>query len=191
MNKQQFHIVIMGAPGCGKGTQAKQLIEHFDFKHLSTGELFREKYARQNEETKAGKESIDKGGFFSNKIAFQIIHDFITENKKAKGIIYDGFPRDLAQANYFLENICNTPIVIELKANEERLIQRLIERRNRENREDDKSEDIIRHRIELYKEKTYPIIEFFSEKNLLHSFQSEGEIEKVANQIKALITSIQ
>lgn len=181
----------MGAPGCGKGTQAKEIVKHFGFVHLSTGELFRQKYAQQDENTKAGKVSIDKGGFFSNAIAYQIIQDFIAEHKEAKGIIYDGFPRDLAQANYFLTNICATPIVIELKADEKRLIKRLLRRGMKAHRKDDSSDAIIHHRIELYRDRTYPLVAFFKEKEMLTSYQSEGEIEDIAGKIRKLLTCVQ
>lgn len=181
----------MGAPGCGKGTQAKEIVSHFGFVHLSTGELFRKKYAQQNEATKAGKASIDKGGFFSDTIAFQIIQDFIAAHKDTNGIIYDGFPRDLVQANYFLENICETPIVIELKADEEKLIRRLLQRGAKTHREDDSSDAIIHHRMKLYKELTYPVVALFKKKGILNSYHSEGKIENVAGEIRELLTAIQ
>lgn len=190
MNKP-LHIIIMGAPGSGKGTQAQQIVTHFGFTHLSTGELFRKKYAEQNEATKAGKASIDKGGFFSDEIAYQIIQDFIFENKDAKGIIYDGFPRDLTQASYFLENICQKPIVIELKADEEKLTKRLLARGARTHRKDDSSDAIIQHRMQLYRQHTYPVVALFEKKELLNSFQSEGKIENVAQKIRELLTEAQ
>lgn len=181
----------MGAPGCGKGTQAAQIVDYFDFVHLSTGELFREKYAQKGEKNKEGKALIDKGGFFSDEIAFKIIQDFISENKDAKGIIYDGFPRDIVQADYFLTNICANPIVIELKADEEKLIRRLLRRGMKKHRKDDSSDTIIYRRMELYQKRTYPVVELFAEKNLLYTFQSEGDIENVANPIRELLIKVQ
>lgn len=191
MSKQPLHIIIMGAPGCGKGTQAQQIVTHFDFVHLSTGELFRSKYAQQNEATKAGKVSIDKGGFFSDDIAYRIIQDFISAHKKAEGIIYDGFPRDLAQAAYFLQHVCAKPIVIELQAEEEKLKERLWSRGQQKHRKDDSSAAIIQHRMDLYKKKTYPVVTFFAEKNLVHSYRGDQEIEHIATQIRALLTKAQ
>lgn len=188
MSNKQLHIIIMGAPGCGKGTQAKEIVKHFGFVHLSTGELFRKNYAQQNEDTKAGKASIDKGGFFSDEIAYRIIHDFIDNNPEAKGIIYDGFPRDLAQANYFLQHISSSPIVIELQADEERLKERLLRRGEQKHREDDSSDAIIQHRMDLYKQKTYPVVNFFAQKNLVYSYKSEGEVEDVASPIREMLS---
>lgn len=184
-----MHIILMGAPGCGKGTQAQKIVEEFGFKHLSTGELFRKKYAQRDAATKAGKASIDKGGFFSDEIAYQVITDFIHEHSNAQGIIFDGFPRDINQTKYFLENICATPIVIELKANQEKLINRLLRRGEKDHRIDDSSGDIIHKRMQLYEELTYPAVQFFASKNLLNTYQSEGEIASVAKEIKALIKS--
>ncbi|PVX50994.1 adenylate kinase [Balneicella halophila] len=191
MNKRQLHIIIMGAPGCGKGTQAKQIVSNFGFVHLSTGELFRKKYSQKNQETIAFKHAIDKGGFFSDEMAYQIIQDFISENSEVEGIIYDGFPRDIAQAKYFRKHICTNPIVIELKADEEQLIDRILKRASKKNRKDDQSEKTIQHRMELYRKKTYPVVDLFAKEDLLHTYHSEGKIEKVANQIKELIEKMQ
>ncbi|MBS9767950.1 MAG: nucleoside monophosphate kinase [Flavobacteriaceae bacterium] len=189
MNPIPTHIILIGAPGSGKGTQAKKIVEKFGYLHLSTGELFRKKYAQQNEATKEGKASIDKGGFFSDEIAYQIIHDFIAENTDAKGIIYDGFPRDSVQAQYFIEKICASPIVIELQADENTLVKRLLLRGQNSHRADDKSEKIIRHRMELYHDLTAPVLKFFKDKKLLHSISSEGNITDIALKIQELLTS--
>ncbi len=186
-NKISNHIIIMGAPGCGKGTQAKLIAKEFAYMHLSTGELFRKKYAQQNEETQAGKASIDKGGFFSDEIAYQIIQDFIAENAEAKGIIYDGFPRDLTQAKYFLENISEKPVVIVLQADEKELEKRLLERGKQSHRADDGSANIIKHRMELYHELTQPVVQFFEEKGLLNSINGNGSIEEIATRIHTLL----
>ncbi len=190
MNKVARHIIIMGAPGCGKGTQAQKLVQKFGFLHLSTGELFRKKYANKNEEAKQGKASIDKGGFFSDEIAYQIIRDFISENANARGIVFDGFPRDSKQASYFLEHISAVPIVIELKADEDKLLQRLLNRGKQIHREDDSSVEIIRRRLALYHELTVPVIEFFREKKFLHAISGEGEIDEVAFRIEKLLNTI-
>ncbi len=187
-NNPLVHIIIMGAPGSGKGTQAQKIVESFGYIHLSTGELFRKKYAQQSEETKAGKASIDKGGFFSDEIAYQIIQDFLWENADAKGIVYDGFPRDIVQAEYFLKNICRKPTIIELQADNEELFDRLLQRGLKKHRADDSSSEIIKRRMELYKKLTLPVVDFFRERNLLYSFKSEGEIESIASQIKELLT---
>ncbi len=188
MSVSCVRMVFLGPPGCGKGTQAQIITDKFNYCHLSTGKLFREKYAKKNEATKEGKAAIDKGGFFSDDIAYQIIHDFISENTNAKGIIYDGFPRDLTQAEYFIKNICATPIVIELQANENELVRRLLLRGQNSHREDDKSEKIIRHRMELYHNLTEPVLKFFREKKLLHIVSSEGKIEDIGLQIQQLLT---
>ncbi len=177
----------MGAPGCGKGTQAKLIAKEFGYLHLSTGELFRKKYAQQNAETQAGKASIDKGGFFSDEIAYQIIQDFIAENSEAKGIIYDGFPRDLTQAKYFLENIAHNPIVIALNADEKELEKRLLARGKQSHRADDGSENIIKHRMELYHKLTQPVVHLFEEKEILNSVNGNGSIEEIAERIHALL----
>ncbi len=179
----------MGAPGCGKGTQAQELVQKFGFLHLSTGELFRKKYANKNEKAKQGKASIDKGGFFSDEIAYQIIQDFITENPEAR-IVFDGFPRDITQASYFLEHISAQPIVIKLEADEEKLLQRLLDRGRQMHREDDSSEAIIRRRLALYHELTVPVIQFFKEKHLLHTVSGEGEIDEIALRIEKLLNTI-
>ncbi len=188
MKLGQRHIIFIGSPGSGKGTQAQQLAANSGYLHLSTGELFRKKYAGQNKETAAGKASIDKGGFFSDQIAYQILQDFLRENATAKGILYDGFPRDITQAKYFVENICETPMVIELKANEDELVKRLLLRGKTSHREDDKSEEIIRHRMLLYHKLTAPVLAFFKDKNLVHTILADESVEQIAMKITQLLT---
>ncbi len=190
MNNVTKHIILMGAPGCGKGTQAEKIVRKFGFQHLSTGELFRKKYANRNEKAKQGKAFIDRGGFFSDEIACQIIQDFIVENPEAKGIVFDGFPRDITQASYFMEYISSQPIVIELKAEEDKLTERLLNRGMQRHREDDSSETIIKRRLELYQELTFPVVKFFEKKQLLHTVSGEGEIDEIALRIEKLLNSI-
>lgn len=188
-NNEAIHIILLGAPGCGKGTQAQALVKELNFAHLSTGNLFREKYAMQNEATRAGKASIDKGGFFSTEIAYQMITDFLQEHKHTKGIIYDGFPRNMEQAIYFTKHIYKKPLVIELAVDEEKLTKRLLLRGEQKHREDDSSHAIIQKRMKLYKELTYPLLDFFNKKGLLQTVDGDRNIEKITTDIMTIIRS--
>lgn len=185
MTDSREHIIIIGAPGTGKGTYARKIEEAFGFQQLSTGELFRAKYAEAN---KKGKASIDKGGFFSTEVAYCIINDFLQEHTNAKGIIYDGFPRNMEQATYFIENICKNPIVIVLELDEKILIDRLLSRGKQSHRADDASEQIILKRMSLYQELTLPVVSFFKERQLAQTFSNKGKIEDVARDICNFIT---
>lgn len=186
-NNDSKHIILLGAPGCGKGTQAEELAKSFNFSHLSTGNLFREKYALLNKETREGKASIDKGGFFSTEIAYKMITDFLFEYSNAKGIVYDGFPRNMEQALYFIENITDKPIVIELVVSECKLVERLLTRGKISQREDDSSNEIIERRMKLYDDLTKPLINFFTEKDLLYTVNGEQNIKKIAKDIALII----
>lgn len=189
-NNSKKHIIILGAPGCGKGTQAQLLKQHFGFLHLSTGDLFRQKYAERDKNTRQGKASIDKGGFFSTEIAYEMISDFLEEHKQAKGIVYDGFPRNMEQARYFIENIAPQPLVIHLYANENKLTERLLLRGSKEHRADDSSTTIIQKRMQLYEELTFPIVSFFEMRGLLYTIDANESIKEIAKNIAALVTQL-
>lgn len=185
MSDSRKHIIIIGAPGTGKGTYACKIGEVFGFKQLSTGELFRAKYAEEN---KKGKASIDKGGFFSTEVAYRIINDFLQEHSEVEGIIYDGFPRNMEQALYFVDKICKNPIVIVLELDENILIDRLLNRGKQSHRADDASEQIILKRMELYQELTQPVVDFFRNRQLAHTFSNAGSVDEVAEEICNFVT---
>ncbi len=194
MNSDMKHIIFLGAPGSGKGTQAQLIEEKYGFLHLSTGEVFRKHYANRSAETKKGKKLIDGGNFFSTEIAYQLVSDFLEKHADAKGIVYDGFPRNLEQAMYFTDLLkqrkTRESLVIEFSTNQKELIKRLLERGQASGREDDRSEQIIQRRFELYQEKTEPLVAYYKKQGCLYTINASDDIESVFETTSALINKI-
>lgn len=163
------NIILMGPPGVGKGTQAKILAKEFELLHISTGDLIR---AEQAKETKIGKlatEFSDKGNFLPDIIVTTMVRQFIIDNPKANGFIFDGFPRTVDQAKALDDFLIHrkTPInkIILMEASDESITKRLLERAEKENRPDDTSE-VISTRLKNYKDKTIPVIFYYNNSNL-------------------------
>ena len=180
--KKRF--LFLGPPGAGKGTQASLLCKNNDLLHLSTGDLLR---AEVTAETSLGKKAasiMSKGELVSDSIVLSIVEKKLTG--QTKGWLLDGFPRNLSQAQLLkpLLNRINQPIdlVIAIEINDDLLIKRLLSR----GREDD-NEKVIRHRLEVYRDKTAPLIDHYSEKGLLKAIQGDADIDVVATRIQSAL----
>ena len=174
-------LLFLGPPGAGKGTQASILCKNNNLLHLSTGELLRAEVSAGSSLGKQAQLIINRGELVSDEIVLSIVRKnlAISEN----GWLLDGFPRNLVQAEsleLLLEEI-QQPIdaVLLLETNDEVLIKRMLQR----GREDDNGE-VIRNRLALYREKTAPLIDHYSQKGLLKSVKGDGEINNVANLIQ-------
>ncbi len=176
-------LLFLGPPGAGKGTQASRISTKYNLLHLSTGDLLR---SEVKEGTELGKEAailMDKGELVSDKLVLSIVEKKIISPNQ--GWLLDGFPRNLSQANS-LESLLkklSQPIelVLLLEVSDQLLIERLLAR----GRSDD-NEETIANRLEIYREKTTPLIEHYSRLDLLHSINGDGGI----NQIEAAIEEI-
>ncbi len=178
-------IFLIGRPGCGKGTQLKFLVEKTGFSVVNTGDLLREKAKEEDVIGNNVSEVLKKGGLIPTPVVFSLWMPFIIEcyNKKEKGIIFDGNPRKLYEARMldelFLMLKIDSPMVIYIKISEEESYSRLEKRR----REDDKEED-IRERLRWFKEEVEPVIEHYSEKNVLIEINGEQSVEDVFQEIE-------
>ncbi len=173
-------LLFLGPPGAGKGTQASILCKKQDLLHLSTGDLLR---AEVDAETTLGLEAaeiMNSGGLVSDALVLSIVEKRLSNH--ADGWLLDGFPRTLLQAKALealLEKIkqpIEAVLLIELK--DEFLIERLLAR----GRADD-NETVIRHRLEIYKEKTSPLIDYYKKLGLLKSIKGDGDIEAIGSLI--------
>jgi len=179
------HLLFLGPPGAGKGTQAALLCKKKDLIHLSTGDLLR---AEVNAQTPLGLEAaaiMNKGELVSDKLVLSIVEKKLSI--LSEGWLLDGFPRNLLQAKALealLEKV-KQPIeaVVLLELNDDQLIKRLLSR----GRNDD-NEQVIRHRLEVYKEKTSPLIDYYNKQGLIKSIQAEGDIEAIASRIEKSIS---
>lgn len=185
------NIVLFGAPGAGKGTQAEKMVDFFGFAHVSTGDLLRAEIAKG---TTLGKEIqviIGKGEFVSDAMVAEMIEAFVKEHVSAKGIIFDGYPRTVKQAET-LDSIMKRhglqiDCMLALEVEEEELIKRISERAKTSGRADDSDEAIIRRRIEVYHEKTAPVAAYYTEQKKYCEVQGMGTIESIFENIKQVL----
>lgn len=188
-----LNIILFGAPGSGKGTQSKLIAQKYHLKHISTGELVRTEIKKQSELGKIAENYILKGNLLPDEMIMDILIKNIDDDlKNYNGILFDGLPRTLPQVE-MLEKILherNTEItlLIDLKVNEEELIQRLLKRSEIEGRNDDKP-DIIKKRMEIYVQNAEPINEFYKKLNKYIAIDGVGTVEEVFSRIEKVINS--
>ena len=175
------YLLFLGPPGAGKGTQAGLMSESSQYMHLSTGELLRKEVELKTSLGIQVKEIINSGMLVKDELVLEIVRKNLL--KKNKGWILDGFPRNISQAdslNQVLEDINQTlEMVFYLDVNEDILVKRLLSR----GRTDD-NEDTIRTRLNIYKETTEPLIDFYKQKNILKYIDGDRELKIISDEIK-------
>ena len=181
-----MHLIFLGPPGVGKGTQAKRICDRFDIIHLSTGEILRTEIAVQSNICNQAKLFIDNGKLVPDNVLLDIMDSRLRNNDAQKGYLLDGFPRTILQAEG-LEKIMkklshSLKATISLSADQDELVQRLINRSLESGRSDD-APDIIRQRQKVYWEQTAPLLDFYRSKNLLKEVNGIGEISKITERI--------
>ena len=181
-----MHLIFLGPPGVGKGTQAKRICDRFDIIHLSTGEILRTEIAVQSNVGNQAKSFIDNGKLVPDNVLLDIMDNQLRINDAQKGYLLDGFPRTIPQAEG-LEKIMKKlshPLnaTVSLSADEDALVQRLINRSLESGRSDD-APDIIRQRQKVYWEQTAPLLDYYRSKNLLKEVNGIGEISKITERI--------
>ncbi len=179
-----LNILLFGPPGAGKGTQSKKLVEHYKLHHLSTGDIFRKEINEQSPLGRIAQHYIDKGELVPDEVVISMIEEVINQNPKAKGYVFDGFPRTVAQAKALdtmltskKKNIC---IMIVLDVKREELIRRLLNRGKTEGRKDDELH-IIENRIKVYEEQTAPVFDYYQQQKkafIINGMQTEKDVFK-------------
>ena len=175
------HLLFLGAPGAGKGTQAELLSQTYSYLHLSTGELLRKEIEMNTTLGIQVKDIINSGELVSDELVLKIVrHNLVKDNS---GWILDGYPRNLSQANSLNEvlNEINQPLelVFYLDIPEEVLIKRLLLR----GRKDD-TEETIRRRVDIYKKTTEPLIKYFKDLSLLEYIDADRDLKTISSDIK-------
>ncbi len=188
-----MNIVIFGPPGAGKGTQSNLIVKNFKLHQLSTGELLRNEIKNN---TKLGKQIssiINAGNLVSDEIVSDLIEKYISDKKYKNRLIFDGYPRNLIQAQNLndLLNKYNQKIhfALRLTVSLDTIIKRIKERSTLEKREDD-SEEIAIKRYKTYEKNIKPVIDFYKQSNLLKVINGEASIIEINSEISALIESI-
>ena len=176
-------LILFGAPGVGKGTQAERISKEFKIPQISTGEILREATAKKTKLGLQAKKLMDKGELVSDDIILGIVEERITQDDCKNGLILDGFPRTIPQAEglAMIANKHNIPPFkcIEITLPDETIVQRLLLR----GRADD-SEETIRKRLQVYKAQTAPVKQYFSSESHFYSVNGNKSIDEVYNDVK-------
>ena len=181
-----MRIVLLGAPGSGKGTQAAILTERLSVPHISTGNLLRAAVEAGTELGIKAKAVMDRGELVSDDIMLGLIEERLQEDDAAGGFILDGYPRNLAQADA-LDSVLGridqpVDIAIQIDVDIEMVVARIAKRAQEEDRSDD-AEETVRKRMEVYAEQTAPVVGYYVGKGLLTRVMGDGTIEEVNERI--------
>lgn len=182
-----LNLVLFGAPGSGKGTQSAKLIDQFGLFHISTGEVLRDHIARGTELGKIAEKYISKGHLIPDELIVDLIANVIDNDAKdAKGVVFDGFPRTIPQAEALKEMLekrgSKVHAVIGLEVPEEELIERMINRGKETGRADDNL-DTIKNRLEVYHNQTHPLQDYYKKEGNYLPINGSGNVEEIFNNI--------
>ena len=214
-----MRAILLGPPGCGKGTQAKILIDTYSIPQIATGDILREALKKGTPLGKQAQSYMDKGQLVPDDLVIQIIEERLKQDDCAGGFILDGFPRTIAQAEALDKTLTGMGLTLDhvfnIAVGDDELIRRLTGRRickacgasyhiifnppREEGRcdtcqgelyqRDDDKEETIRNRLKVYQDQTAPLITFYHEKKILSSIDGVGSIEQITSRLKAAVNS--
>ncbi|MEO9211487.1 MAG: adenylate kinase [Ginsengibacter sp.] len=182
-----FNLILFGPPGSGKGTQSEKLIEKYNLKHVSTGELLRSEIARETPLGIKAKVLMDKGNLVPDDVVIGMMTDTLDHNQNVRGFLFDGFPRTAVQANA-LDRLLETrdtciSVMLSLHVNEDELVARLSKRGETSGRPDDNDVEIIKSRLVEYHNKTAVVADHYKEANKSIVVNGFGSIDDVFNRL--------
>jgi adenylate kinase len=179
-------LIIMGPPGAGKGTQAKRIAAQLDIPAISTGDIFRRNVSEQTALGLEAKRFMDAGDYVPDEITNGMVRDRLAEEDCVEGFLLDGYPRTVAQVDeldsMLAERGHSLDAVLLLTVDQDEVVARLTNRAAREGRSDD-TEDVFRHRQEVYAEQTAPLIEVYDERGLLVRVDGMGSVDEVSARV--------
>lgn len=182
-----LNIVLFGAPGSGKGTQSAKLIDEYGLYHISTGELLRDHIKRGTELGRTANEFISKGQLIPDDLMISILDDVLENQAKGKkGVVFDGFPRTIAQADALKQLLekrgTRLHAVVGLEVPEEELITRMIHRGQETGRADDNPET-IKNRLKVYHEQTHPLRDYYTKEGSYLPINGTGIVDEIFDNI--------
>jgi adenylate kinase len=188
-----MRLVLLGAPGSGKGTQAARLKEHLQVPHVSTGDLLRAEVAAGSRLGLEAKEIMARGDLVSDAILLGMLEDRLSRADTANGFILDGYPRNLAQASALGELLARIgqpmDCAVQLDVDSELLVQRIAGRAKAEGRSDDNPES-VRKRLSIYNEQTAPVVDFYRQQGKLSVVDGVGTLDDVFTRIVEAIAPV-
>lgn len=182
-----LNLVLFGPPGAGKGTQSEKLIGHYGLKHISTGDVFRFNIKNGTDLGNLAKSYMDKGELVPDEVTINMLGAELDKNPDAKGFIFDGFPRTSAQAaaldDLLAEKNTSVTMMVALEVPEEELRKRLTLRAKDSGRADDADPKVIQNRIDVYKEQTAPVADFYQKQEKLKTVNGVGSVDEIFGRI--------
>lgn len=187
-----LNIIIFGAPGSGKGTQSTLIKDHYHLTHISTGDLLRSEIKKGSELGKKVAGLIQEGHLVPDETIVKIMESHIASPREDEGIIFDGFPRTVAQAEaldkMLKDHDESVTLLLELQVGEEELIHRILERGKISGRADD-NEESARERLKVYHSETEPVRNYYEKQGKFVPVMGEGDIDEITRRIIAAIDS--
>ena len=181
-----LNIVIFGAPGSGKGTQSERIVEKYGINHISTGDVLRAEIKNGTELGKTAKGYIDQGQFIPDELMIDILASVFDSFKDSKGVIFDGFPRTIAQAEALKKMLAergqDVSVMVDLEVPEDELMVRLIKRGKDSGRADD-NEETIKKRLHVYHSQTAPLIDWYKNEKKYQHINGLGTMEGIFAEI--------
>lgn len=189
-----LNLVLFGAPGSGKGTQSAKLIDKYGLHHISTGEVLRDHMSRETELGKIARTYIENGQLIPDDLMISILDDVLEQEAKGKkGVIFDGFPRTIPQAEALKELLqkrgTDLHAVVGLEVPEDELVERMLNRGKETGRADDNI-DTIRKRLDVYHNQTSPLREYYSGTGKYLPVNGSGNVEDIFTEISKGIESL-
>lgn len=185
-------LILFGPPGAGKGTQANFITEKYNVAHISTGDVLREAVKNKTEVGLHAKSFMDKGELVPDSVVIEIIKQKLTSLIDMKFML-DGFPRTVPQAEALDKMLgelgVNLDVVVFLDVDDEEVVQRIMKRQELENRQDD-TEDVLRNRLNVYRDQTSPLGEFYNNKAILKKINGIGSVEDISEKIDEVLLAI-
>lgn len=188
-----LNILIFGPPGCGKGTQSEFLVSKYNLKHLSTGDIFRDNIKNKTNLGLEAKSFIEKGQLVPDSVTIGMLNKEMMSINNLNGFLFDGFPRTIKQAQsldqLLLKLNQEISLMVCIEVPESELIKRLLIRGESSDRKDDQNKEIITNRIEIYKEQTEILKDYYLTQNKFYSVDGTSSIQEVKEKIFSLIDS--
>ena len=189
-----INLILFGKPGSGKGTQAEFVKKRYNLVHISTGDVFRYNISKNTDLGLLAKSYMEKGDLVPDQVTIKMLENEVEKFPKAKGFIFDGFPRNIVQADaldsVLSKHSAQVDAMIALEVEDEILVKRLLKRGETSGRSDDSSEEIVRNRIKIYYSETAILKSYYEAKGRYHGVDGVGEIEAITERLNAVVNTL-